>query len=178
MRTLYNTKITNIAAQTVTNGYLRPDETRALALVTHPEVRTSLPALESAFAALPVVERARVIGARPDPYFLPYLPGLLTGVRNFDEGDFVASIATLPSAGLLSLEDTKAVLRAWWDNEKGQTWGRNMPAHLVSLYLLTAHLSEARDAVWKAYLEELRPFPDAFNIIARATGLAEEITPG
>ncbi|MFF7852144.1 hypothetical protein ACFZDF_31830 [Streptomyces sp. NPDC007910] len=178
MRTLYNTKITNIAAQTVTNGYLRPDETRALALVTHPEVRTSLPALESAFAALPVVERARVIGARPDPYFLPYLPGLLTGVRNFDEGDFVASIAILPSAGLLSLEDTKAVLRAWWDNEKGQTWGRNMPAHLVSLYLLTAHLGEARDAVWKAYLEELRPFPDAFNIIARATGLAEEITPG
>ncbi|MFB8085026.1 hypothetical protein [Streptomyces sp. NPDC055992] len=178
MRTLYNTKIQTIAAQTVTNGYLRPDETRALVLVTRPEVRTSLPALAHAFASLPLAEQARVIGAQPDPYFLPYLPGLLTAVGNFDQGEFVASVAILPSASLLSLEDTKAVLRAWWDNERGQTWGRNMPAYLVSLYFFTAHLAEARDEIWKAYLEELRPFPDRFNAIAPATGLAEEIAPG
>lgn len=140
----YNTKITSIAAQVATIGYLRPDETRVLALVAHPEVRTSLPALTNAFAALPVAERSRVISVRPAPYFLPHLPGLLTEVRSFDAGEFVARTAVLPSAGLMSLEDTKAVLRAWWDNENGQTWGRVMPGYLVALYFTTAHLGEAR----------------------------------
>ncbi|MCX5191994.1 hypothetical protein [Streptomyces sp. NBC_00268] len=144
MRTLYNTKITSIAAQVATIGYLRPDETRVLALVAHPEVRTSLPALTNAFAALPVAERSRVISVRPAPYFLPHLPGLLTEVRSFDAGEFVTRTAVLPSAGLMSLEDTKAVLRAWWDNENGQTWGRVMPGYLVALYFTTAHLGEAR----------------------------------
>ncbi|MBM9506779.1 hypothetical protein [Actinacidiphila acididurans] len=178
MRTLYNTKVTSIAAQVAANGYLRPDETRALALVASPEVRTSLPALTSAFVALPVSERSRVIGVRPDPYFLPYLPGLLTEVRSFDQGEYVTRTAILPSAGLMGLEDTKAVLRAWWDNENGQTWGRAMPGYLVDLYSTTAHLGEARNEVWKASLEELRPFPDLFNDIARGTGLAATIVPG
>jgi hypothetical protein len=175
MHTLYNTKITNIAAQVPTTGYLRPDETRALALVAHPEVRTSLPALLPAFAALPVLERSGVISVRPDPYFLPYLPDLLTEVYSFDGGEFVARTAVLPSAALMSLEDTRAILRAWWDNKNGQTWGREMPGYLVALYVATAHLGEARGDVWRAYLEELRPFPDLFNAIARGTGLAEPI---
>ncbi|MEV5485662.1 MULTISPECIES: hypothetical protein [Streptomyces] len=178
MRTLYNTKITTIADQVPHNVYLRPDETRALALVIHSEVRTSLPALTDAFEKLPVSERSRVISIRPDPYFLPYLPGLLMGVRSFDEGEFVARTAVLPSAGLMSLDDTKAVLRAWWDNENGQTWGGAMPGYLVALYLTTTHLGEARDETWRTYLEELRSLPDLFNAIARGTGLAEAIVPG
>ncbi|MET8941835.1 hypothetical protein ABZX28_33140 [Streptomyces rubiginosohelvolus] len=178
MRTLYSTKITSIATQIAATGYLRPDETRALALVAYPEVRTSLPALTSTFTVLPVAEQSRVIGVRPDAYFLPCLPGLLMGVRSFDEGELVARTAILPSAGLMSLEDTKAVLRAWWDNENGQTWGRAMPGYLVALYFTTAHLGQSRDEIWKAHLEELRPFPDLFNAIARGTSLAAPIVQG
>ncbi|MFF4139259.1 hypothetical protein ACFY1B_49575 [Streptomyces mirabilis] len=50
-----------------------------------------------------------------------------------------------------------------------------MPGYLVALYLTTAPLGEARNEVWTAHLEELRPFPDLFNPIARGTGLAEVI---
>ncbi|MEU7011883.1 hypothetical protein [Streptomyces sp. NPDC046332] len=177
MCTLYNAKITNIDTQIEANGFLQSDETRALALVAHPEVRARLPALTSAFEALEVTERTRVICARPDPYFLPYLPELLTGARIFEVGEFVARAAVLPSASLMSLEDTKAVLRAWWDNEKCKTWGRTMPGHLVAFYYATAHLGTARDEIWRAHLEELRPFPDQFNPIARGTSLAEAIVP-
>lgn len=178
MRTLYNTKITSVVAHVAENGYLRPDETRAFALVVHPEVRTSLPALEEAFTKLPVTERSRVIGVRPDPYFISHLPDLLKDVRSFDQGEFVAHTAVLPSASLMSLEDTKVLLRQWWDNAKGQTWGRAMPGNLVTLYTSTSHLGEARDEVWRAYLEELRSYPDTFNLIARGTGLAEAIAVG
>lgn len=178
MRTLYNTKITNIAAHVTQNGYLKPDEIRAFALVAHPEVRSILPALEEAFTRLPVAERSQVIGVRPDPYFIPYLPGLLKDVGSFDQGEFIARTAVLPSAGLMTLDDTKALLRQWWDHETGQTWGRAMPAYLVALHFTTSHLGEARDEVWRAFLEELRPFPDTFNPIARGTGLAEAIVAG
>ncbi|MEV6534899.1 hypothetical protein AB0M86_35825 [Streptomyces sp. NPDC051639] len=176
MRALYDAKISSIAAQIATRGYLRPDESRVLALVVLSEVRTGLPALADAFAALPAVERARVINARPDLYFVPYLPALLAAVRSFDAGEFVARTAVLPSAGLMSLEDMKAVLRAWWDNENGQTWGRDMPGYLVALYSATAHLGEARNEVWRAHLEELREYPELFAPIARGTGLADPDT--
>ncbi|WP_326600860.1 hypothetical protein [Streptomyces sp. NBC_01800] len=175
MCTLYNTKITSITAHVTENGYLKPDETRTLALVAHLEVRTSLPALEEAFAALSVTERARVIGARPDPYFTSHLPGLLKGVRTFDQGEFIARTAVLPCASMMTLDDTDALLRQWWDNDNGQTWGRAMPGYLATLYTSTSHLGEARDEIWKAYLEELRPYPDSFNAIATGTGLAKTI---
>lgn len=175
MCTLYNTKITSITAHVTENGYLKPDETRTLALVAHLEVRTSLPALEEAFAALSVTERARVIGARPDPYFTSHLPGLLKGVRTFDQGEFITRTAVLPCAGMMTLDDTDALLRQWWDNDNGQTWGRAMPGYLAALYTSTSHLGEARDEIWKTYLEELRPYPDSFNAVATGTGLAKTI---
>lgn len=37
----------------------------------------------------------------------------------------------LPCAGVLTLDDLRAVLRAWWDND--QCWGRAMPGYLVEL---------------------------------------------
>ncbi|WP_055535425.1 hypothetical protein [Streptomyces graminilatus] len=168
LKTLFNTRIDGIG-KAERSGSLPQDEARVLALVANAEVRASLPALETAFAALHVSDRCRVIGARPDPYFVAHLPGVLEEVGGFDHGQFVARTAVLPCTSLLTLDSLRAVLRAWWDNN--QCWGRAMPGYLVDLYEATAHLGEQRDVVWREFLEELRPFPDTFNEVARGTGL-------
>ncbi|AKJ10102.1 hypothetical protein ABB07_08720 [Streptomyces incarnatus] len=152
-------------------GALPAQEAKVFALVANAEVRTTLPALEGAFTALHVSDRCRVIGQRPNAYFAAHLPGVLEEVGSFDHGQFVARTAVLPCAGVLTLDDLRAVLRAWWDND--QCWGRAMPGYLVELYAATAHLGAQRDAVWREYLEELREFTPTFNEIARGTGLVE-----
>ncbi|MGW2287008.1 hypothetical protein [Streptomyces phaeochromogenes] len=170
LKTLFNTRIEGIGkAERI--GDLPQDEARVLALVANAEVRASLPAVEEAFTALHVSDRCRVIRARPGPYFTAHLPGVLEEVGGFDHGQFVARTAVLPCAGVLTLDSLRAVLRAWWDN--GQCWGRAMPGYVVDLYAATAHLGEQRDVLWREFLEELRPFPDTFNEIARGTGLLE-----
>lgn len=47
-----------------------------------------------------------------------------------------------------------------------------MPGYLAALCVSAAHLGEASSEVGRSYLEELRQFPDLFNILVR-TGLAE-----
>ncbi|MEV6107095.1 hypothetical protein AB0M28_20615 [Streptomyces sp. NPDC051940] len=168
LRTLFNTRLGAIGRSDQV-GRLTPDEARALSLVTHPEIRASLPALEDAFAALHASHRAQVIGLRPDQYYTAHLPTLLTDVGGFDQGKYVARTAVLPCAALLSLSDLTDVLRAWYDNN--QCWGRGMTRYLVDLYQDTAHLGPERDAIWRAFLEELRPYENPFNEIATGTGL-------
>jgi hypothetical protein len=170
LKTLFNTKVHGIG-KAERSGLLPQDEARVLALVANAEVRASLPALETAFTALDVSDRCRVIGARPDAYFVAHLPGVLEEVSTFDHGQFVARTAVLPCASLLTLDDLRAVLRAWWDNN--QCWGRAMPGYLVNLYEATAHLGQQRDVVWREFLEELREFKDTFNELAAGTGLLD-----
>lgn len=176
MTTLYNMRIEAIGNGAATRvGALLPDEDRVLALVANAEVRQSLPALENAFALLQVNNRAEVIAVRPDPYFVPHLPALLAGARSYDEGEYLARTAVLPCAGLLTLEDLQALLRAWWDNS--QCWGRDMPGYLVALYHTTTHLGAARDDVWKSYLEEMREFPQQLSVLLTGTGLTLDPQP-
>jgi hypothetical protein len=170
LKTLYTTRVEAIG-QAERSGALPQDEARVLALVANAEVRASLPALETAFTALDVSDRCRVIGVQPAPYFAAYLPGVLEEVGGFDHGQFVARTAVLPSASVLTLDSLRAVLRAWWDNN--QCWGRAMPGYVVDLYTATAHLGERRDVLWREFLEELREYKDTFNEIARGTGLLE-----
>jgi hypothetical protein len=137
--------------------------------VSNAEVRQSLPALETAFASLMANHRAEVVAVRPDPYFVPHLPAILTGARTYDEGEYLARMAVLPCARFLTLESLQALLRAWWDNS--QCWGRNMPAYLAALYHTTTHLGPARNSVWLSFLEEMREFPDQLNVLLTGTGL-------
>nr|WP_181412011.1 hypothetical protein [Streptomyces sp. F12] len=166
----FNTRIEGIGKAERT-GALPTEEAKVLALVANAEVRASLPALEGAFAALHVSDRCRVIEQRPDAYFAAHLPGVLEEVGNFDHGQFVARTAVLPCAGVLSLSDLRAVLRAWWDND--QCFGRAMPGYLIELYTATSHLGEQRDAVWREFVEELREFKVLFNQLAAGTGLLD-----
>ncbi|MGW1616107.1 hypothetical protein ACWCQZ_42995 [Streptomyces sp. NPDC002285] len=165
---LYNTRVEALGTAQRT-GALLPDEARSLALVANAEVRQSLPALEPAFTFLQVSNRAEVIAVHPDPYFVPHLPALLAGARSFDEGEYVARTAMLPSAGLLTLSDLQPLLRAWWDNS--QCWGRDMPGNLVALYHITTQMGAERDGVWRSFLEELREIPQLLSVLLSGTGL-------
>lgn len=166
-RAHFNTRIEQIGNPART-GRLKPADARAITLVALPELRTWLPALEDTFTSLAVHERAEVIALRPDRYFAPYLPSLLSEARSFDEGELIARTAVLPCAVHLTLDQLETVLREWQDNP--QCWGRAMPGYLVKLYHETAHLGEARNAVWRSFLEELAEYADIHKRISDGIG--------
>lgn len=146
-------------------------EIKVLGLVTHPELRQAMTALEKAFAGLHYSHRADVISRRPDAYYTQHLADLLTAVRSFDDGEFVAKMAVLPCAAFLDLATLKTILRAWWDNI--ECWGKRMPGYLETLYQATAHLGPERDVVWRAYLEESRDYERTYRDLARRLSLPE-----
>ncbi|MFJ5787941.1 hypothetical protein [Streptomyces hydrogenans] len=173
VRALFNTHIGAMSDDKSPSLMGGQDNAKVLALVRHPEIREGLPALASAFEALSTSRMTRVIAASPDPYFVPFLPDLLSQVASFDAGEFVAANAVLPCAAFLSLDELRAVLRKWQDND--QCWGRAMPSHLIDLYRLTAHLGPERDAVWRTFLTELLPFEDLYGTISTGIGLTVDI---
>ena len=148
----FNARIEQIG-KVIGHGPLKPEEARAIGLVTHPELHEAMPALVGAFASLTVGHRAEVIALRPDRYFAPHLARLLEETSNFDEGELIARTAVLSCAAYLTLDQLEEVLREWWDNS--QCWGRDMPGYVVELYSRTAHLGQARDALWRSFLDEL-----------------------
>ncbi|WP_053725261.1 hypothetical protein [Streptomyces sp. WM6378] len=168
MRALFNTRIESIG-DTQPPGRMSDENVNVLALVAHPEIREGLPALVTAFEALSAARTVRVIAARPDPYFVPFLPELLEQAGSFDTGEFRAANAVLPCATFFDLEQLRAVLRQWQDND--QCWGRAMPSYLIELYELTAHLGPARDTVWRDFLTELLPYDDVYETLSSGMGL-------
>lgn len=171
VRALFNTRIEAIGEKQLL-GRMNEDKVNVIALVTHPEIREGLPALAPAFQALNTSCTTQVIAARPDPYFVPSLPDLLKQAGSFDAGEFIAASAVLPCAAFLDLEQLRAVLREWQDNN--QCWGRAMPSYLIDFHRLTAHLGPERDEVWQAFLAELLPFDDLYQTISTGIGLTAD----
>ncbi|MET8605742.1 hypothetical protein ABZV92_19585 [Streptomyces rubiginosohelvolus] len=169
VRALFNKHIEAMSGDQAPGLLAAQDRARVLALVRHPEIRKELPALAATFEKLSSSRMTRVIAAGPDPFFVPHLPRLLSEVGSFDAGEFVATNAVLPCAAFLTLEDLRAVLNAWQDND--QCWGRAMPSALIDLYRLTARLGPERDAIWREFLTELLPFKDVYQTLSTGTGL-------
>ncbi|MFD8727803.1 hypothetical protein [Streptomyces sp. NPDC059611] len=167
VRNLLNARIETIGARGP-NKDVTTAEAKALALVAHPELRATLPALTEAFSTLGNLPRPDIIGQRPDPYFTPFLAPLLNDVRYFDRAEEVAEKAVLPCAGFLSLSDLEQILVEWNDND--QCWGRAAAGNLVELYTLTAHLGDERRILWKPIMDELRGDDRLFNRIAPGIG--------
>ncbi|MFD7529354.1 hypothetical protein ACFV8E_17425 [Streptomyces sp. NPDC059849] len=173
VRNLLNAKIEKIgSAQRL--GALKTEEAKALALVAHPELRTTLPALAEAFPRLWVVARAQVIEQRPDAYFTPFLPALLKDVYSYDNGQEVAEKAVLPCAAFLTWPELEQVLTEWNDNP--QCRGRAMPDYLVELYTLTGHLGDGRRSLWAPILEDVRSDERLYGLIASGIGSADAPT--
>ncbi|MDQ0408792.1 hypothetical protein ABVB69_32665 [Streptomyces sp. NPDC000349] len=170
VRNLLNAKIETIGNRAPYKE-ITTAEAQALALVAHPELRATLPALIEAFSKLWYIPRADIIAQRPDPYFTPFLPALLKDVGSFDRGQEVAEKAVLPCAGFLTLPELEQVLTEWNDND--QCWGRAMPGYLVELYSLTSHLGEGRRRLWTPILEDVRGDERVFNLIASGIGSTE-----
>jgi hypothetical protein len=171
VRALFNARIDKIG-KAIRLGSLKPEEAKAIALVTQPELRAGLPALAPAFASLSVGNRAQVVARRPDPYFVPYLADLLKGAESFDEGEYIAQNAVLPCAGYLTLAQLEEVLQQWLDNN--QCWGRAMPAYLVELFRLTSHLGPERDALWRHVLTEVREVERFYEAISSGIGFTAD----
>ncbi|GAA1154695.1 hypothetical protein F4556_004976 [Kitasatospora gansuensis] len=140
-------------------------ETKMLGLVTYPELRKSLPELETAFAQLAYRSKVEVISLRPDPYYVSFLVDVIGEVHSYDSGDLVTRSGVLPCAPFLNAESLPAVLRAWWDNS--QCWGRRVNGVLEQVYEATAHLGPDRDAMWKPFVEELREYDVLYRDILR-----------
>lgn len=166
LRSLFASRIEKVGEDGESENYsLSAVEIKVLGLVTNPGVRAALPELETAYARLHYLTRAELISRRPDPYYVRFLPELLTSAWTFNSGDQVARDAVLPSASFLDLETLPKVLRSWWDN--GQCWGWRAPGHLEELYQATAHLGTARDDVWRSYLEEKRDSDSLYRDLTR-----------
>ncbi|MGP3691025.1 hypothetical protein ACTVZO_41230 [Streptomyces sp. IBSNAI002] len=170
VRNLLNTKIENIGNR-APYSEITTAEAKALALVAHPELRSTLPALTEAFPKLWVIPRAQIIEQSPDPYFTSFLPALLKDVGSYDRGQQVAEKAVLPCAGFLSRPDLEQVLTEWNDND--QCWGRAMPGYLVELYTLTGHLGDGRRSLWTPILDDVKGDERLFNLIASGIGSTE-----
>ncbi|WP_406101039.1 hypothetical protein [Streptomyces canus] len=132
---------------------MEPTEAQVLSLVALDEVRITLPSLQSAFAALDWMRRATVIEKRPNAYFANFLAGVLVTVGTFDSGAYAARAAVLPCAPYLTLENLREILSAWEANN--QCWGRYMLDYAAQFYFATAHLGEARNQVWRDFLNQL-----------------------
>ncbi|WEH37770.1 hypothetical protein PZB75_30675 (plasmid) [Streptomyces sp. AM 4-1-1] len=171
VRNLLNTKIETIGTRA---PYKDITTAEAKALVAHPELRKTLPALTTAFSNLWYIPRADIIEQRPDPYFTPFLPALLKDVGTFDRGQEVAEKAVLPCAGFLSLPELEQVLTEW--NENDQCWGRAMPGYLVELYTLTSHLGDGSRSLWAPILEEVRSDDRVFTLLTSGIGSDEAVS--
>ncbi|MEU6264642.1 hypothetical protein [Saccharopolyspora shandongensis] len=160
---LLNVKIEAIGnAQGSWDLILSTDEAKALALVAHPELCETLPALTEAFDRLSASQKAQVIEQHPGSYFTSHLPGLLKAATSYDGGETIAKKAVLPCAGYLNRSELEQVLKEWNDNS--QCWGRAMPRYLIDLYGLTSHLGPTRKALWNPILEDLRLDEASWNL--------------
>ncbi|MGW2113229.1 hypothetical protein [Streptomyces sp. NPDC001948] len=170
VRNLLNTKIETIG-QRAPYTELTTAEAKALALVAHPELRGTLPALTKAFSNLWSIHRAQIIEQHPDPYFTSFLPALLKNVSSYDRGQEVAEKAVLPCAGFLPWQELEQVLTEWKNND--QCWGRAMPGYLIELYTLTGHLGDGRRNLWTPILEEVQSDERISTLLASGIGLTE-----
>ncbi|MEV7068598.1 hypothetical protein AB0N97_38365 [Streptomyces collinus] len=147
-----------IAAFSPSASTLTPEHVALLSLVAVDDVRTLLPALETAFHQLDLLPKAAVIRRRPGRFFVPQLAPLLRAAKSYRSAEAVCQDAVLTCAPFLTAQDLRAVLDAWINNHECRE-AAQMPEHAVTLYRATAHLPGAVEA-WRTFTtraKELRP---------------------
>jgi hypothetical protein len=117
-------------------------------------VRKRLPSLERQFAHFSPQQRARIIAARPHPYFVPAIIELLHRASNYRFGEQVGQLL-ISHAEFLTVDDLSKALAAWGDNDQARR-AASMPEVAVSLLMATSHLGPARAAVFVAFLDRVR----------------------
>lgn len=170
MRGLFNGQIEKRGEESP-NRYkgIAPEWAMVMGLITRPDRREGLPALETAFPLLNPDERAEIVFRHPDPYFAPHLAALLTDARSWNEGEFLVEAAVLPCAKYLTAPVPETVCREWANNI--ECWGRRMPELARDLYESVAHLGEDRKRTWGQFIHDI-PDSDKQGLVAALTGFS------
>lgn len=132
---------------------LPPETSAYLVMVRDARAREHLPILEQRFAALDLLHRLNIIGAHPDPYFIPALVKSLGRPVSFRTGEQVGQIVVL-HAPFLSQEELKVLLFEWANNDQCRA-AAQMLGLAVSLFHGTAHLDIDRVQAFQEFLSDV-----------------------
>ncbi|WP_231983215.1 hypothetical protein [Nocardia sp. 852002-20019_SCH5090214] len=155
-----------------------------LAVVRSEYARDRMPQLEQRFTGLSELHRMNVVAMAPAPYFVPAIVEFLRKAWNFRTGEQVGQIL-LQHAAFLSLDELRAALTAWTDNDQCRM-ASQMPELAASLYRATTHLGVAQPAVFIAFLAKVQSLSaegdtyyryPALETALRAAGHDPEPTP-
>lgn len=136
-------------------GNLSPDQAAVLSLVGSSAARLRLPSLEAKFLSLHPRARASVMARRVEPYFAPFVAGLVREAGGWRSAEEIARNAVVPYGPLLSLAELQEVLTAWAENDQCRTAG-DMLSLSIELFQATAHLRPLDVPVWRSFIEAVR----------------------
>lgn len=134
-----------------------------LSIVASAEARARVPALVTKFEAMGTAARAAVMARRVNPYFLPYIPPILSDAWSFRSAESLTYESVLPYAPLLDVETLERVLSAWATNPQCRT-ADEMRRYAVDLYQRSAHLRPNDAEVWQGFLQQVRSWEDAESL--------------
>lgn len=126
----------------------------SLALVRSPYARERLPFLEIRFSTLPLHHRIAAAAARPDPYFVPAVLQFIKEAASWRTGEQAGGLL-VQHAPFLTVDILRKVLSDWCDNSECRQAAK-MPELAVHLFHGTAHLGQARAAVFVEFLTGIR----------------------
>ncbi|WP_043735956.1 hypothetical protein [Nocardia asiatica] len=129
-------------------------ETAAAAIVRYPTARAKITEIEALFAGLSWSNKATVLTAHPDRYFVPTVIELLAQAPNWRSAE-VAGQTLLGHAGFVTRSSLQEALTAW-QNSNECVFAAQMPAIAVTFFAATQHLGSDRLAVFGRFLSVVK----------------------